>query len=143
MKEAGHCLLGHGPNPVDRERFVSNLETNGEMFFKAIEQRKPPEDQGTPLGGTHIGSAIVIRNRTQVAALRNVGWASQPMDVSGTLLNMLFDRLPRGSHVDLVLETPEVREAVKTCADIIVQGLDKTVHCQMESWRRGRHGSRQ
>jgi hypothetical protein len=58
------------------------------------------------------------------------------MEVSGTLLNMMFDRLPRGSHVDLVLETPEVREAVKMCADMIVQGWNQTVYCQLEGWRR-------
>jgi hypothetical protein len=48
----------------------------------------------------------------------------------------LFTDLPRGSHVDLVLETAEVREAVKACADIIVQGWDKDIYCQLESWRR-------
>jgi hypothetical protein len=58
------------------------------------------------------------------------------MDVSGTLLNMMFSGLPRGSHVDLVLETCEGREAVKAWADLITKRLDKTVYCQSESWRR-------
>jgi hypothetical protein len=49
------------------------------------------------------------------------------MDVSGTLLGMMFDRLPRGSHVDLVAETHEVRGAVKACADLITQGWDQQV----------------
>jgi hypothetical protein len=106
------------------------------LFFKVIEQRKPLDDQGVPLDCTHMGSAIVIWNRTKVTALRNVGWASQPMDVSETLLNMPFDRLPSGFHVDLVLETPDVRESVKACADSIVKGLYNTVYCQLESWRR-------
>jgi hypothetical protein len=30
------------------------------------------------------------------------------MDVSGKILDIMFDRLPMGSHVDLVIETPEV-----------------------------------
>jgi hypothetical protein len=51
------------------------------------------------------------------------------MEVSGRMLNIVFDQLPRGSHVDLVLETPEARETVKACADIIVQGHDQAVYC--------------
>jgi hypothetical protein len=58
------------------------------------------------------------------------------MDVSGTILRRMFDELPLGSHVDLVIETNEVREAVKMCVDIIVQGWDKTICCQLESWQR-------
>jgi hypothetical protein len=58
------------------------------------------------------------------------------MDISGRLLNEVFDKLPRGSNIDLVIDTTEAREAVKMCADIIVQGWDNTYYCQLESWRR-------
>jgi hypothetical protein len=136
MKEADQCLLGHGPHPVTWERFVAKSEANGELFFKAFEQRKPPEDQGKSPDEMYMGTAIVVWNRTQVTALRHVGWASQPMEVSGSLLNMLFDQLPMNSHVYLVLETYEVREAVKACADLITKGLDKDIYCKVESWRR-------
>jgi hypothetical protein len=57
------------------------------------------------------------------------------MDVSGKLVNRLFRDLPRRSRVDLIFETVEVREAVKACADIIVQGWDSQIYCQLESWR--------
>jgi hypothetical protein len=109
---------------------MGEAERNGDICFKTIEQRKPPEDRGNLLGDTIMGSAIAIWNRT------NVSWLSIPMDVSGTLLNMMFDKLPRGSHVDLVIESADVREGVKMCGDIIVQGWDKTVYCQLDSWRR-------
>jgi hypothetical protein len=68
-----------------------------------------------------MGSADVIWNQSNVAAPRQVDWASVPMDVSGRLLNRMFSDLPRGSHVDLKFDTTEVREAMKACADIIVQ----------------------
>jgi hypothetical protein len=64
MEEADHCLLGHGPHQVSCERFVADSETNGEMYFKAIEQRKPPEDQGRALEEAFMGGAVVIWNRT-------------------------------------------------------------------------------
>jgi hypothetical protein len=120
MKEADQCLLGHGRHPVTWERFVDESERNGERRFKAIEQRKPPEE-------TFMGLAIVVWSRTQVTALRHVGWVSDPMIVSGGLLKQLFEKLPIESHVDLVLETYEVREAIQACADIITQGLDKEI----------------
>jgi hypothetical protein len=47
----------------------------------------------------------------------------------------MFNELPFGSHVDLVIETNEIREAVKMCAGIIVQGWDKTGYCQLETWQ--------
>jgi hypothetical protein len=83
-----------------------------------------------------MGSAIVIWNQSNVAALRQVDWASVPMDVSGRLLNRMFNELPRGSDVDLIFETKEVRDAVKACADIIVQGWDSKVDFQLEIWLR-------
>jgi ABC-type proline/glycine betaine transport system ATPase subunit len=48
---------------------------------------------------------------------------------------VVFNELPTGSHVDLVIETHEVREAAKMCADITVQGWYRTVYCQLESWQ--------
>jgi hypothetical protein len=98
MKEADHCLLGHEPHPVTWERFVSEGERDGEICFKAIEQRKPPEDQGKSLEDTYMGSALVIWNRASATALRCVGLASMPMDVFGKLLNRMFDGIPRGSE---------------------------------------------
>jgi hypothetical protein len=47
----------------------------------------------------------------------------------------MFNELPRGCHVDLVLETPELLYAARTCADIITQRLDKTIYCQLDEWR--------
>jgi hypothetical protein len=38
--------------------------------------------------------------------------------------------------VDVIIETRDVPEAVKVCADIIVQGWDKQVYCQLETSRR-------
>jgi hypothetical protein len=55
MKEADHFLLGHGPHPVTWERFVSEAERDGDICFKAAEQRKPPDDQGKSLEDTIIG----------------------------------------------------------------------------------------
>jgi hypothetical protein len=57
------------------------------------------------------------------------------MAVSVALLNTMFSELPRGCHVGLVLETPEVMFAVKACADIITIGLDWQVYCQLDGWR--------
>jgi hypothetical protein len=74
MKEAGH--------PVTWERLISNAERSGDLCFKAIESRKPPEDQRVSLEDTYMGSAIVIWNQSNVAALRQVDWASVPMNVS-------------------------------------------------------------
>jgi hypothetical protein len=102
---------------VTDDRFIADVERNGEMFFKANEQRKPPEDQGVPLDERDMGSMNVIWNRSQVTAFRWVGWASDPMEPTGRFLNRVFDLFPRGSHVNLVLETEEVREAAKACAD--------------------------
>jgi hypothetical protein len=135
MREADHGLIGHGPHPVTWERLIRNAEHNRDICFKAIECRKPPEDQGVSMEDTYIGSAIVIWNQSNVAALRQVNWASVPMEVSRRLLQWLFRDLPKGNHVDLVFETQEVREAVKACADIIVQGSDSKIYCQLESWR--------
>jgi hypothetical protein len=58
------------------------------------------------------------------------------MDISGRLLNKVLEALPKGSHVDLVMDTAEVREVVKACADIIAQGWDSQIYCQLETWRR-------
>jgi hypothetical protein len=80
-----------------------------------------------------MGAALVVWNQTNLTALRQVDWASMAMDVSGRLLNRLFRDLPRGSHVDLVFEKTEVREAVKACADIIVQGWNSTIYCPLAS----------
>jgi hypothetical protein len=41
MTEEDHCLLGRGTRPVTWDRFVDEAERRGEMFFMAIEQRKP------------------------------------------------------------------------------------------------------
>jgi hypothetical protein len=50
MREADHCLIGHGPHQVTRERFISNAEQSGDLHFKAIEAT------GGPMGitGGHI-----------------------------------------------------------------------------------------
>jgi hypothetical protein len=136
MKEADRYLLGYGPYPEPWEKFVQDSEPNGETCFKAIEQRKPPEDHDRSPDETYMGAAVVVWSRTQVTALRHVGWVSCPMVVSGGILNKTFEELPRGCHVDLVLETPEVRNAVKTCADIIVRGLGQMVFCQLGEGRR-------
>jgi hypothetical protein len=40
----------------------------------AIESLKPPEDQRVSLEDTHMGSAIVIWNQSNVAALRQIDW---------------------------------------------------------------------
>jgi hypothetical protein len=124
MSEADLSILGLGPHPVTPDRFFDEAEHNGELLFKAIEQRKVPDDQGYPLEDSLVGSAIVIWNQAQITAIRHANWASVPMAVSGKILDMMFDRLPKGSHVDLVIETAEVREAVTT--------WDKQVY-----WRRG------
>jgi hypothetical protein len=52
MKEADHCLIGHGPHPVKWERLISNAERSEGLCFRAIESRKPPEDQGVSLEDT-------------------------------------------------------------------------------------------
>jgi hypothetical protein len=135
MKEADRYLLGYGPYPVDWDRFVANSEANGEMFFKAIEQPKLPEDQGRSPDEMYMGAVVVVWNRPHVTALRYQGWVARPMIVSGGLLNRLFDGPPWGCHVDLVLETPEVLYAVKACADIFTQELDKEVYCRLDVWR--------
>jgi hypothetical protein len=54
MKEADHCLMGHGPHPVTLERFISNAEGSVDLHFKAIECRKPPEDQGVSTEDTYM-----------------------------------------------------------------------------------------
>jgi hypothetical protein len=54
-------------------KFIADSETNGEMFFKAIEQRKPPEDQGRSPDDTFMGAAVVVRNRKHVSVPRNKG----------------------------------------------------------------------
>jgi hypothetical protein len=107
----------------------TSAERDGEYWFKEIEQRNPPGDQGKSVQDTHMGLAIVIWDRRNVTALRWVGCASVPMDISGMLLNKMFDEPPRGSHVDLIIETHEVREAVKMCSDIIVQGWENAIYC--------------
>jgi hypothetical protein len=56
------------------------------------------------------------------------------MIISGEMLNALFDRLPIGCHVDLVLETKEVYDAMRACADLIARGPDKEVYCSLDSW---------
>jgi hypothetical protein len=53
------------------------------------------------------------------------------MVVSGEMLNMLFNGLPRWFHVDLVPETPEVMFAVKGCGYIVVHGWGKDVYCRL------------
>jgi hypothetical protein len=78
---------------------------------------------------------MVVWNQTSVTALRQVSWASVPMEVSGQLLQRMFRDLPKGCHVDLVFETPEVREVVQACADIIVSGWDSKVYRHLASWR--------
>lgn len=82
-----------------------------------------------------MGPALVIWNQPNASPLRQVDWASVPLDVSGKLLTRLFRDLPKGSHVDLVFEKAEVREAVKACADISVQEWYRQVYGQLESWR--------
>jgi hypothetical protein len=69
MREADHCLIGHGPHPVAWERFIGNAGQIGSRHFKAIECRKPQEDQGVSLEDTYIGLAIVIWNQSSVAPL--------------------------------------------------------------------------
>jgi hypothetical protein len=81
MKEADRYLLGHKPCPVPWGRFVADSEANWEMFFKAIEQRKPPEDQGRSRDDTYMEAAVIVRNRTQVIVLRHQGWVACPMIV--------------------------------------------------------------
>jgi hypothetical protein len=121
---------------VTPQRFFDEAERNGELLFNAIEHPTDPDDQGYPLEDSLMGSAIVIWNQTQITAIRHSTWASVPIDVSGKILDMMFERLWKGSRTDLVIEIKEVREAVKMCADIIVQGWDKQVYCQLETWRR-------
>jgi hypothetical protein len=106
------------------------------MHFKAIEPRKPPEDQNRPPEETFMGAAVIVWNRTQVTARRHVSWSSSPIAVSDQMVNVMFDPLPRECHVDLILETLEVMFAVKACADIITMGLDGQIYCQLEEWRR-------
>jgi hypothetical protein len=60
MKEADHSMFGHGQYPVPWKPFVADSETNGEVHFKAIEQRKPPEDQNRPSGETFMGATVVV-----------------------------------------------------------------------------------
>jgi hypothetical protein len=57
------------------------------------------------------------------------------MALSGGMLNAVFTALPKGCHVELIVETEEVRHAVIACADIITRGFDKKVFCQLEAWR--------
>jgi hypothetical protein len=52
------------------------------------------------------------------------------------MLNGFFRDLPKGSFVDLILETSEVCHAVMACADIISMKLDQQVFCQLEDWRK-------
>jgi hypothetical protein len=50
--------------------------------------------------------ATVVWNSTMVTACRCINWASSPMARSAKMLNGMFRCLPRGVHVELVLETP-------------------------------------
>jgi hypothetical protein len=104
MKEADHCSFGHGPHPTEWGQSISDAEKNGEMLFKAIKQRKPLEDQNVPLDRTYMDSAVVVWNRTQISALRYVAWASQPMRLSGALLNKMFEQLPKYTIAASALE---------------------------------------
>jgi hypothetical protein len=51
------------------------------------------------------------------------------------MLNAVFKALLKGRHVELIVETLEVRQAVIACAAIITGGLDMEVFCQLEEWR--------
>jgi hypothetical protein len=78
MKDADHYLLGHGPQPVPWDRFVSDAEQYGDICFKAIEQRKPPHDQGKPLEDSIMGSEECsdgcVRKDTQMDVQRTPIW---------------------------------------------------------------------
>jgi hypothetical protein len=135
MKEADHYLMGQGLLPVPWKRFVEESERRWEAVFKAIEQRKVPEDQGRLEEETVMGAAMVVWNSSMVTPFRRINWASSPMALSGKMLDRMFRALSGGVHVELVLETPEVHYSVMDRADIITMGLDKEVFCQLEEWR--------
>jgi hypothetical protein len=78
-KEAGTYLLGSGLRPVPSEEFVAISDRNNDGNFKAIQQRKLPDDPTVSQeGGTIMGAAMVVWSSTIVSAFRVVGWAEIP-----------------------------------------------------------------
>jgi aspartate/tyrosine/aromatic aminotransferase len=41
----------------------------------------------------------------------------------------MFEELPDDAHLDLIIETPEVHDALKASADVITQGWEAKVYC--------------
>jgi hypothetical protein len=46
----------------------------------------------------------------------------------------LFDALPKGAYLDLIVETPEVHDAIKGCADLLLHGWGQKVYCTVSEW---------
>jgi hypothetical protein len=77
---------------------------------------------------------MVVWNDAMVTAFRSVKWASDPMVLSGGMLNAVFKAIPKGCHVKLIVEIEEVRHTIVACADIIAG--DSITRCSV-SWRHG------
>jgi hypothetical protein len=56
------------------------------------------------------------------------------MSVSGKALCAMFEALPNGSPVELIVETSEVHYALQTCTDVITQVWEAKLYCLVPEW---------
>jgi hypothetical protein len=61
--------MGTGAYPVPSETSIAEEERKVEMNFKAIEQRKVPEDQGVSADEKIMGAWVVVWSNTMDTAI--------------------------------------------------------------------------
>jgi hypothetical protein len=103
--------------------------------FQGDRDAETPGRSGQTIGRDIYGSCDFSLEQFDGYGFGSVNWASDPMVLSGGMLNSVFKALPKRCHVELIVETEEVRHAVIACTDIITVGFDREVFCQLEVWR--------
>jgi hypothetical protein len=137
MTEADQGMLQLGLEPVPWDHFAEAVE--GENHFQAIEQRASEEQAmqipEPPTPSSLVGVTMVIRSETMVSAFRQVSMASEAESSTTDLLGLIVKALPEGAMLDLIVETPAMYQALKSCADIVSHGWDVDQYCHHAEWK--------
>jgi hypothetical protein len=76
-----------------------------------------------------VGAAIVVRSETVISAFREACPALLAEGATADLLSVVVGALPKGSSLDLIVETSVVYQALRSCADIISHGWNVDQYC--------------
>jgi hypothetical protein len=84
---------------------------------------------GTRVPTVEMESERVAQFRSGGRALTSVGYSDHPIVASGKALDHVFDTLPKGARLELVVEIGEIHNALNGCVDLLEKRFDRETYC--------------